>query len=123
MTYIDHNSPQIESIGTIGLCFGGWVGLHHASHNYTKVKATASCHPSYHVEDNYGSLEDLIEKVDTPMLICPAGDDRENTKPGGMIEKSFLDRGIPIEITEFKGDWLKIQFLPSFLQYFLYPYL
>ena len=35
------------------------------------------------------------------MLICPAGDDSDAFKQGGMIENNFIARGIPIEIQEF----------------------
>jgi len=101
MAYVDENFNQIDSIGTIGFCFGGWVGLHHASLKFPKLKATASCHPSYQVEDNFGGLDNLVSQVETPMLICPAGSDSDDFKKGGMIEKNFNARGIPIEITEF----------------------
>ena len=95
--------PEIDSIGSIGFCYGAWVGLFQANTSlFPGIKATAACHPSYQVEDNQGrSLVDLLEQVETPMFICPAGDDRDDYKEGGMVETTVEANGYDVEVLEF----------------------
>ena len=91
----------VTEIGSLGFCWGGWVGFHCSKSG--KIKAAASCHASLQLENMFGgSVEDLSKSVKTPILLCQAGNDQDDTKPGKEVEKWVKsDAGQNVEIHEF----------------------
>ena len=99
----------VDKIFSLGFCWGGWVGFHLSATGL--IDAAASCHASIKVESLFGnSIEDLSKSVKTPILLCQAGNDEENTKKGGDIEKWVKEEAkMDIDIFEFsemKHGWV-----------------
>lgn len=76
---------KITSMGAIGFCFGAWVVFHMSSGS--ELKCGASFHPSIGAGPRYfGEVEtDIVNAVQCPQLVCPAGNDPENIQPGGEL--------------------------------------
>jgi len=99
----------ITHTGALGFCWGAYVVFKMSAANM--INAGASCHPSLGVGPLLfdDPVEEQCAAVSTPILLCPAGNDREFVKPGGMVESLLKDRGIAISITEFpemKHGWV-----------------
>jgi len=79
----------ISKIGAIGFCWGGFAVFQAASMG--KIVAGVACHPSISLGARLFNLPDnqQAEAVQCPQLLLPAGNDPDNLKPGGEIQKIF----------------------------------
>jgi len=59
--FIKNKCPSVKAIGSLGFCWGAWVGFHQAASG--KIQAAAGCHPSVQIEEQMfgGSLEKLTK--------------------------------------------------------------
>ena len=99
---IDHlKSKGVETVGTVGFCWGAWVVF--------KLSATCSIHAgaSVHPSTRIGPLlwseteGDMARAVKAPQLLLPAGNDPENLKTGGEIVEIIRGSGLACETHEF----------------------
>jgi len=95
--YMNDAGFEIESYGSTGYCFGGWVGFHQATTG--KISAHVSAHPSF--SGGEFGLENLVKAVQSPIMMLPAGNDPDYVKEGGNIEQwlEFVDQ--KVEVFEF----------------------
>lgn len=82
------------SVGAIGFCWGVWAFCK-ASAEGLPFKAGVGPHPSIHVENSVfsGSEMGMIEKVQMPVLLLPAGNDLPTYKPGGKVATALEKKG------------------------------
>lgn len=98
--YMNDAGFEIESYGSTGFCFGGWVGFHQATTG--KISAHVAAHPSLSAEEFKGfGLESLVKNVKSPIMMMPAGNDPENVKEGGDVEQWLEFVGQKVEVNEF----------------------
>ena len=96
--YVKQSNNIVEteklSIGSIGFCWGGWVIAKSASEGMN-WKCAVSPHPSCKIESMvFGNDEEtMFGKVKMPFLLLPAGDDKENLKPGSAIVEQLKTHG------------------------------
>jgi len=80
----------------IGFCWGAWVNFKLANKNLTKYPLTtaANCHPSPIVETMFGKdLQKMYEDISNcNMVLVPAGDDKDDVKKGGLVEKILKEK-------------------------------
>uniref|UniRef100_A0A2P2I639 Protein AIM2-like n=1 Tax=Hirondellea gigas TaxID=1518452 RepID=A0A2P2I639_9CRUS len=104
-------TKNVEKIGMIGFCWGAWVNFH-ASAESDDISCCVNCHPSVRLEGLFGSTEvELAKKVKCPQLLCSAGNDPDNVKPGGDVVKAlkalpFGNSIIAKEFAEMKHGWV-----------------
>mmetsp|Transcript_21179 Transcript_21179/g.49667 ORF Transcript_21179/g.49667 Transcript_21179/m.49667 type:complete len:290 (-) Transcript_21179:112-981(-) len=82
------------SVGAIGFCWGVWAFCK-ASSEGLPLKAGVGPHPSIHVENSVfsGSEMGMIDKVQMPVLLLPAGNDLPTYKPGGKVATALERKG------------------------------
>jgi len=82
----------ITKYGAIGFCWGGFAVFQAASTG--KIVAGVGCHPSISVGARLFDLPETVQAqaVQCPQLLLPAGNDPDNLKPGGEIQKIFDTR-------------------------------
>jgi len=98
--YMSDAGFEIESYGSTGFCFGGWVGFHQATTG--KISAHVAAHPSLSAEEFKGfGLEALVKAVQSPIMMLPAGNDPDNVKKGGDVEQWMEFIGQKVEVFEF----------------------
>lgn len=83
---LEHLSKQgVESIGMIGICWGGWCFAKCAG-EFPQVKCGAVVHPSMGLEGKHGgTILEIAKKIHIPVLFCPAGNDDATYSPGGEV--------------------------------------
>lgn len=84
----NHNGEAFE-YSSIGFCWGGWA-IAKSKAEGMNWKCAVSPHPSTKIENViFGNDEKImLDKIDMPFLLLPAGNDRENLKPGSKeVEK------------------------------------
>jgi len=92
--YAHLEENKIGFTGLIGFCWGSWA-IFHESARGRKFNAGACFHPSLRIESMMnGSVDDLANKCQTPMLMGACSNDPDNVKPGGSVntilsQKSF----------------------------------
>lgn len=64
------------------------------------ISAGASCHPSLKVGPylHDDPVEDQTAAAKHPMLLCPAGNDPDNVKKDGSVQKGLTARGIECKV-------------------------
>jgi dienelactone hydrolase len=100
--YMTDAGFEIESYGSTGYCFGGWVGFHQATTG--KISAHVAAHPSLSAEafkNPLSGLEGLVKRVESPIMMLPAGSDPENVKEGGDVEQWLESIGQKVEVHTF----------------------
>jgi len=81
------------SIGAAGFCWGVWAFCKAASSG-TKFKCAVGPHPSTRLEGMFGRDEqEMIDAVNMPVLILPAGNDPDNLKEGGAVAEALVKKG------------------------------
>lgn len=100
-----------KKIGLLGFCWGGWFVTRASSS--PEFCCAAACHPG--VSDLCGMLgEDpktIAEEVQCPQFMLTAGDDKEDVKPGGLLDevyktKSFGDKCVFKTFEAMKHGWV-----------------
>ncbi|CAE7508056.1 unnamed protein product [Symbiodinium sp. CCMP2456] len=82
-----------SSVGAVGFCWGVWAFCKSASMG-VPLKCGVGPHPSTRLEGAFGGDEQaMMDKVNMPVLIMPAGNDPENLKEGGAIAESLAKKG------------------------------
>lgn len=82
-----------KSIGAVGFCWGVWAFCK-ASSEGIPLKCGVGPHPSTRLEGAFGRDEQaMMDKVEMPVLLMPAGNDPENLKEGGAIAASMAKKG------------------------------
>lgn len=101
----------IKDIGAIGFCWGTFTVVTCAGKGY--IKAGAGMHPSHGPVIGLMGKErkTVISEVKCPLLICAAGNDDADYKPGGLEEKvlkekSFGDKCIYNPFEEMTHGWV-----------------
>mmetsp|Transcript_32629 Transcript_32629/g.91642 ORF Transcript_32629/g.91642 Transcript_32629/m.91642 type:complete len:245 (+) Transcript_32629:88-822(+) len=80
-------------IGSVGFCWGVWANCKAASSG-VPLKCIVGPHPSTRLEGAFGRDEQaMMEKVEVPVLLMPAGNDPETLKPGGAIAEALAKKG------------------------------
>ena len=83
----------IESIGSIGFCFGGWAFSKAASQGFP-LKCGVSAHPSIKIEDMVGGSQlGMMKSFSCPVLLLCAGNDDARCKPGGDVADVVISNG------------------------------
>jgi dienelactone hydrolase len=81
----------VTSISSYGYCWGGWVGAALSAGANPVLKGHVSFHPSWKVEGlqkGDGAVEKMAERITTvPQLLLAAGNDPENVREGGSVQK------------------------------------
>lgn len=81
------------SIGSVGFCWGVWANCKAAS-NGAPFKAIVGPHPSTRIEGGFGGDEQaMMEKIQIPALLMPAGNDPDTLKEGGAIANAMAKKG------------------------------
>jgi len=86
-----------EELGCVGFCFGGWAVAQCLAMDSSPFKCGVGIHPSLNVERMHGRKEvDLAKKIGKkPIFFMPAGNDKEEVKPGGSVVKMIAtERGV-----------------------------
>ncbi|CAB9500076.1 Dienelactone hydrolase family protein [Seminavis robusta] len=91
----------ITQWGALGFCWGGWAIAKSAAAGFP-WKVAVSPHPSLVVESKVfgGSETEMVDKIQMPFLLLPAGNDPDSVKPGGEHVKTIEAKGgksIPFE--------------------------
>ena len=102
-------SKGCTSIGAVGFCWGAWAVFKLSATG--KIQAGAACHPSIKVGPLlFGEVEkDITAAVKCPQLLCPAGNDPDNVKPGGELIKIVEGLGLEcksVEYPEMSHGWV-----------------
>jgi dienelactone hydrolase len=85
----EHNNKRV---GAFTFCWGAWCAAH-ASAQGVQLDCLCNFHPSLRCEGFFGGSDvKLGGSVRCPTLLCAAGDDPDNVKPGGEIEKALRDK-------------------------------
>jgi dienelactone hydrolase len=94
----------VKNIGCVGFCFGTWVNYHIAQ--LGKVKALINFHPShFHAAKFQGEdAAELVAACKVPVLQFAAGNDPEETKPGGRDEKAIKANGKAVCFKEYAAE-------------------
>ena len=87
--------------GALGFCWGAYPVFAESASG--RIQAGASCHPSLKIGEMFfdHSVTEQAKAVTCPILLCPAGNDPDNVKPNGDVQKLIQEKGISCEITEF----------------------
>lgn len=99
---LDHLHKQgIESVGIVGFCWGAWVVFHACATG--KFNAGASCHPSLMIGNLFHgeTVEGLSATVKAPQQLNAAGNDPDNVKEGGDVQKILQANGVVCETHHF----------------------
>jgi len=83
------------SIGVVGFCWGVWAFCKAASLG-VPFKCGVGPHPSTRLEGAFGgegAEQAMIDKVNMPVLLLPAGNDPDNLKEGGAVAKALAEKG------------------------------
>jgi len=95
-----------KSIGIIGCCWGGYVQFKASASG--KINAGVGFHPS--LLRKAETPEELAQGVTCPQLILPGGNDPEEVKEGGIVEKvlkeKFGDKARVKTFTDMKHGWV-----------------
>jgi len=87
------------SIGCIGFCWGAWVIWHAAASD--KIRCGVCCHPSLQVTLAFGEdVKQLTEKIQSPQLLLPAGNDSADLKKNGKVVQILQKKNL-VEVSEF----------------------
>lgn len=83
--FINFNELDLN-YSSIGFCWGGWA-IAKSKSEEMDWKCAVSPHPSTKIENFvFGDDEEsMLEKVDMPFLLLPAGNDRDNLKTGSQV--------------------------------------
>eukprot|EP00906_Rhabdomonas_costata_P030822 RCo043594 len=100
-----------QKIFTVGFCWGVWVQFSAAKAG-VKVDGQIGCHPSIRLEEMYfqRSPMELGKKLNSPVLIMAAGNDPDNVKPGGDLQKIVgampgLEKSKFLDFAEMDHGW------------------
>lgn len=86
-------SKGAKTVGAIGFCWGVWA-LCKASSVGVPLKCGVGPHPSTRLEGVHGGNElEMMQKVQMPVLLMPAGNDPDTVKPGGEAAKAIAEKG------------------------------
>lgn len=91
----------VERVAVMGWCWGAWFVTKAGSTG--RVVAGVAPHPSHSkLAKAWGEDEDtVLRSMQCPLLLMPAGDDPESTKPGGANQLVMQEKGIECEAVEF----------------------
>jgi dienelactone hydrolase len=91
----------VTSIGALGFCWGAYPAFGESARG--KLRAVASCHPSLKIGEMFydHSVIEQAKAAKCPALLCPAGNDPENLKAGGDVQKTMEENGMTCVVTEF----------------------
>eukprot|EP00927_Polykrikos_kofoidii_P048565 TRINITY_DN42829_c0_g1_i1.p1 TRINITY_DN42829_c0_g1~~TRINITY_DN42829_c0_g1_i1.p1 ORF type:complete len:771 (-),score=170.84 TRINITY_DN42829_c0_g1_i1:732-2990(-) len=82
-----------SSVGCMGFCWGVWA-MCKAMSQGVPFKCGVGPHPSTRLEGFFGGDEQaMMEKVEVPVLLMPAGNDPDTLKTGGAIAKHVISKG------------------------------
>lgn len=84
----------VTSFGAMGYCWGGWAIAKSAAAG-VPWKVGVSPHPSFGVEKRAfgGDENEMIQKVNMPFLLLPAGNDPDTVKPGHPMVQHLEEKG------------------------------
>jgi len=100
-------SKGSKNIGFIGACWGAYVLMKACASD--KIKVGVSFHPS--LKNKPETIEELAKGIKCPQLILAAGNDPEEVKEGGIVErilkeKEFGDKIKVKTFEEMKHGWM-----------------
>ena len=91
---VEYLLPEISKLyphallSCVGFCYGGWLVAQSLSLLPSAFACGVGIHPSLNVEQLFGRTElGLAERIGSPCLLLPAGNDSLNIKPGGSCVK------------------------------------
>ena len=78
-------SKGITEFACVGFCYGGWCIGRSLALPEKPFSCGVGIHPSFNVELLHGGTEEQLAEAigSTPILLLPAGNDRDTLKPGG----------------------------------------
>mmetsp|Transcript_93870 Transcript_93870/g.269074 ORF Transcript_93870/g.269074 Transcript_93870/m.269074 type:complete len:240 (-) Transcript_93870:247-966(-) len=83
------------SVGVVGFCWGVWAFCKAASLG-VPFKCGVGPHPSTRLEGVFAGADGeqaMIDKIEMPVLLMPAGNDPENLMEGGSVAEALAKKG------------------------------
>lgn len=99
--------PEALKLGTIGFCWGAWA-IGKSSAAGIPWKVAVAPHPSFRIESAAfdGDEIGLMKQISCPLLLLPAENDAEYTKPGSPDLEEIVKRGgKSILFADMKHGW------------------
>ena len=99
--------PEALKLGTIGFCWGAWA-IGKSSTAGIPWKVAVAPHPSFRIESAAfdGDEIGLMKQISWPLLLLPAENDSEYTKPGSPDLEEIVKRfGKSILFADMKHGW------------------
>lgn len=97
----------VKSVGIVGCCWGAYIAFSACASG--KINAGVTFHPT--LTKSHESVEELAEGVKCPQFLMPGGNDPEEVREGGVVErilrsKPFGDKVKVKTFTEMKHGWV-----------------